>query len=214
MLWRQRAFVSRPLTSPRSFAVGIFLHSLPRSSFKAHQQQQNATKVCLILLSLGTMIALKTIANRAFSSQRGLSSNTTGVAPRVAPTSTTSRRVQCRPVSFQDNVQAAVATSNQQNVATAAAPSGRALRMPTIELITAAVSIQAQTQQFERFAGRSAMVSVYTSALRAASATVMSEVQGWWLSCCLAVTGSLPHLDLQCSYSPCVLYQVSIVFYV
>lgn len=113
------------------------------------------------------MIALKTIANRAFSSQRGLSSNTTGVAPRVAPTST--RRVQCRPVAFQDNVQAAVATSNQQNVATAAAPSGRALRMPTIELITAAVSIQAQTQQFERFAGRSAMVSVYTSALRAAS---------------------------------------------
>jgi hypothetical protein len=112
------------------------------------------------LLSLGTMIAHKTIATRAFSRQRGLSSNT-GVAPRVAPTS--SRRVQCRPVAFQDNVQAAVAATKKQNASTAAASSGRAIRMPTIELITAAVSIQAQTQQFERFAGRSAMVSVCVS---------------------------------------------------
>jgi hypothetical protein len=39
----------------------------------------------------------------------------------------------------------------------------RSMRMPTIQLISSAVAIQAQTQRFERFAGRSAMVSALDS---------------------------------------------------
>lgn len=122
--------------------------------FEEFRVRAHKTALCGSLLSLCDVSPFFTSFIMMTARSPACQSLRSGAGPRIC----SSRRVGLfKPVAF---ISRSPSSSTDEAISLQRVQAGqrRPLSMPTIKLITATVEIQAQTQRFERLAGRSAMV--------------------------------------------------------